>query len=333
MHLDWRDQANKAHKLNIRFSRSDVFFDAGQNTRGYSWVFDEKTLLSHFPEYQAHGVPTGQFYYSLNVTEITNKEGTQQEVETDLFDIWLSNDGNYGELHNVHRGKKMSGNDVLDVYKFFDGLFQVKKTFFCDVSSLNNNNFSIQIPLRLILAIMHSKTWYQSKLAKVSLFECFNFPTIANGYITQNNENYLQALTELQQMSLLTWYGMLAADDQAQLIEIYSDCYPGSINYSRFSSRNRKKEFDHAMQLLSKMTLQDFVTALYNASKNSGSISHGMMVLTKLLCGTVDPDSLPYKFDVNASDYWVKSRVEILLQKSLFWVKEHDDSQDNAMIL
>lgn len=332
MHLDWRDQSDQLHKLNVRFSKADFFYEPIAGNRGYSWVFSEQTMLSHFPEYSAHNIQVGQHYYGLSVCEVTKKDGSDRDDETSVLDIWLTNDGNYGELHGVHRGKKLSGNDVLDIYRFFDRLFQVKKTFFCDVSSLNNGDLSVRIPLRLILAIMTDKTWYQAKLPGVTLFECQDFPTIANGRITQSKASRDQALRELQSMTLRQWYLMLSEEGRSQLLDIYYENYREQVGHITRRTRLSTSAAANIMKTLGKLTLKDFTATVYQASKKSGNMSRSLIMLTKLLCGTTDADSQLIAVDQLAPDYWVRHRVNVLLNDSLFWVKEHEHSDSRLLL-
>jgi len=315
--LEWPDSQNHPHQLKVTFSRADKF------SANYSWFVNEKTLVNMFPEFNKGELNTGQFYYSLKVSELADskEQATQQEVE--VLSLWLTLDGLFGELRDVNKGVHLSGNDVLNIYQFFDQLFKVKNTFICDASRLVNEDDTVRIPLRLISALSSGKTWYESKLSGVTLFECSQFETVYDGVINQNKQRRSEALKELQMLPLQKWYAMLDSAGKMALRDIYvSD---GKCQAPRPKRSVRLFEKSQAQTVdFGKTTLQELTTKVYSKAKDLKQITPTLATLVKLLCD--DHENTDNKPEENRPDFWVKSRVRELMSGSLFWVKENTAS-------
>lgn len=321
-YINWVDSQDEHHLLKAIFSRSDLFYLPTNDYPGYSWVFTENALLTAFPEYRQYDINAGQFFYSLKIFELPSGQITNAS-QTEILNVWLTSDALFGELHHVGKGKNMSGNEVLNIYEYLDQLFRVKYTFICDASSLQTDDHSINIPLRLILALATGKTWYENKLSGVRLFECHEFQTVANGVVSQNIERRNLALRELQQLSLKSWYEMLNKNEQKQLYDLYLTYFDS--NKPRRSLRLKNIQiasFDNSI------SIQDLTVKIYNASKIAKTITPDLISLVELLCGG-NKLSEKLLIDKKAPDFWIKKRVNELLSGSTFWIKERKDEMTN----
>lgn len=320
--LKWLDNQNQSHLLGVHFSKSDIFFSSMNNQAGYSWFVNEDTLLTSFPEYTQYKVKPGQHYYSLKIDEVLQDLPKRQKTKTEILDLWFTLDAAYGELRHVQKGEKVNGNEVLNIYKYFDQLFRIKHTFICDVSSLSPDNGSTNIPLRLILALSTGKTWYENQLSGVKLFECKKFQTAANGKVTQNSIQRHRTLRELQQLPLIEWYTMLSAEQKMSLIELYQKYFENKTTPLRQSTRIKFYQAHKQYPLFDQTTtIQTLTSKIYQNAKMNKSITDDLIALTQLLCGKDGMDE-DQPLNSRASDFWVKSRVRELLWGSLFWIKK-----------
>lgn len=314
--LQWPESLNHHHQLKVTFSRADKF------RANYSWFVNEKTLVNMFPKFNNGALNTGQFYYSLKVSELANDKEQTAQQEVEVLSLWLTLDGLFGELRDVTKGVHLSGNDVLNIYNFFDQLFKVKNTFICDASRLVNEDETIHIPLRLISALSSGKTWYESKLKGVTLFECSQFATVSNDVINQNKEKRNEALKELQMLPLQKWYAMLDSAGKMALRDIYISDEKCQKARPRRSVRLFEKS--HAQVDFGKTTLQEFTAKVYSKAKERKEITPTLATLAKLLCdGICLYEDKHHKLDENMPDFWVKSRVRELMWGGYFWVKEY----------
>ena len=315
--LKWPTLDGKQQELHVTFSRSDKFFPP-KDLPGYSWVMTEKQLLKQFPEYAPYELKPGHCYYSLKITE----ENPKEEDNVDVLDIWMASDGQYGELHNLDKGKHLSGNDVLNIYRYFDNVFRVKNTFLCDASKIYDEKKDDSVPLRLISSIVTGKTWYENKIPGLKLFECQNFQTAANGRFTQNAAARSKALRELQALPIKKWEKMLSGNQLMTLNDLM-------VRYCRSQltqreTRNSSHQFYHQPV---NVTLKLLATKIFNHSKSEGYATKDLMSLSNLLClhkdvDLYDDDSLP---DENAHDFWVQSRVRAVMWQGLFWVAKREE--------
>lgn len=311
--LNWLDNQNVIHPLKICFSRTDEFYRPIRSHSGYSWFITENVLLNHFSEYNTYHIKPGQYYYSLTVYEACPEEAKSDDEDVMILKLWLSLDALYGELHGVHKGRELSGNEVINIYKFFDELFRIKNTFICDESKLTNEDETIRIPIRLISALSTGKTWYEEKLPGVRLFECKQFKTAHEGVITQNSITRSKALNELQNLPIKKWYEMLDATKKNILYQLFLHHF----DTDEYSFRKSTK-INH-----SEATLKELTTKIYTASKKEKKITSDLINLTKLLCeglGINSEEEVPV--DEKVADGWVKIRVKELLWNSYFWVKQ-----------
>lgn len=306
LRLDWPYQG-EVHPLKLVFSRAQRFsrdFNAGEL---YSWLLTEETLLTYFPHYGQYHIKPGQYYYCLRAYEIEKNAIGKEEHQVLAF--WLALDGFVGELRTVHSTPTFPGNAVLSLFSLLDKhLFQIKNTFICDASNLFNEDKSIKIPLRLILAlgaedVESGKTWYQRKLPGLTLFNCHHFISSANRVITQNSCLRDQALAELQALSLDSWSQMLDRERQEQLQQL------------------RDNYFDKGEA----QTLNVLVIKIHAHARAEKRITSDLALLVRLLCENtrVFKDTKPFAQD--DADFWVKSRVEELLGKSRFWLRQRDE--------
>lgn len=324
-YLNWMDLGATLHKLKVTFKRSDHFYLPTDKNSPYSWFVTENKLLTHFPELKKYQLKPGQYYYSLSVDEIQPKDDKQ--IDSSILKIWLTVDASFGEVYEVTRGKHITGNEVLNIFHYFDHLFQIKHLFLCDASRFTHGEQTI--PLRLISAIATGKTWYQSKLPGLKLFECERFETAVNGLITQNKQQRLSALHELQTLTLENWYAMLDNKQKLILIKLYKSYLgyqlrTGPCAFLDLDARNRlvrdnakltppiRPPFKH------NSTLRDLVSVIFINAKTKKSLAD-LADLSELLCGSDDLANVDKKVDENAQDYWVKSRVRELLWGSCFW--------------
>ncbi|MDR3492240.1 MAG: hypothetical protein P4M12_09410 [Gammaproteobacteria bacterium] len=318
--LNWPIKDDAVVSLKIVFSQADKFYLPKGDNAGYSWFFTERQLLSSFADYKQYPINPGQYYYSLKVYEKADKRTKEKDKE--VLNVWLSNDAKYGELHSVHKGKSLSGNDVLNIHKYFDQLFQIKNTFICDDSHIKLDKKSIKIPLRLILALVTGKTWYQTKLPGVKLFECKNFKSAHDGLITQNQDNRNLALLELQNLTLEKLYTMLGGAEQKSLVALYKNYIPHPQILHR-ATRGFLFFLTGDQTLLGvKTTLRELVTEIYEQSKADKSKLSDLECITHILCkdsGLGGEDIKPMEED--SLGYWYKVRVNELLWNSFFWIK------------
>ena len=115
--MTWVDENKKNFPIMVCFSRNNLFDE------DYSWCLQENTLLN-FPEYSSYRMATTQFYCSFMVYEQISKENNKEVLKA-----WFSQDALYGELYEVKKGNQLSGNEILNIYQYFDKLFNIKKTF------------------------------------------------------------------------------------------------------------------------------------------------------------------------------------------------------------
>lgn len=324
--LQWPDSLGHSHQLKVAFSRADRFLER------YSWFVNEQTLLNMFPDYDRDELKTGQYYYSLKVTEVCDDDDSAAPMEAEVLSLWLTLDGLFGELRDVKKGMHLSGNDVLNIYKYFDQLFQVKNTFICDASSLLAEDDTVRIPLRLISALASGKTWYEYRLPGVQLFECSQFQTVANGVINQNRERRRTALLELQNLPLSDWYAMLSPSGKIALRDIYQGGKKISAILPRRSSRLFEKHRQSNVDF-GAMTIQELTANIYNEAKQLKTVTPKLGALVNLLCeGICLDEDRNHRLDTNAPDIWIKSRVRELLWGSFFWVKENIVSEQRKVL-
>lgn len=318
-HLDWPMSKGFMHTLKVVFTRGDLFSRHFNEGELYSWLMSEESLLTYFPHYEKYKVSPGQFYYNLKVYEIC-KDSEKGKQEHEVLDVWTSEDAYVDELRTVHNGERISGNDVLDIYRYFDKyLFNTEYTFICDASKLFNQDKSIKIPLRLISALCTGQTWYQRKLPGLSLFECKNFLTIADRVITQDSFRRDKALADLQSLPLSEWSSMLD-DEKLKIFQELCGRHLPSENH----------EFGKVF------TLKDLVIKIYDDAKSKKCITSDLAALVKLLCEGTRVVKNSQKFKESDADFWLKSRVEELLGASRFWIRkraQQEISGENKEVL
>lgn len=321
--LDWPDALKNNHQLKVTFSRAESFHDE------YSWVLQEPVLLRSFSEYKHDQLSPGQLYYSLSINEVVDDD--ESTTENEILSFWLAVDGIVGELRDLKKGSSLTGNDVLAIYRYFDDILKIKHTLICDASRIENEEASINIPLRLLNALCTGQTWYQSKLPGVRLFDCKNFQSAHNGVITQNSQARSKALHELQQLPLLRWYSMLSAKNKKILLSlVLNDEVQPDERRLRSARLFNTKQSQPIEQLFGKKTVQQLAISLYNQSKKAQGISPALAQFSDLLTQGMHEDD-EMKPDRNASDFWVLQKVHTLLWGSFFWIKELEDVQTVSM--
>lgn len=321
-YLNWPDQFGENHTLKAKFSRGNLFNLSTESTEGYSWVFSEKTLLTVFDEYKPYCIPTGQYYYKMQIREITDAIPNAKQ-QNRLVNFWFTHDAKIGELRDISRGKYLSGNQAIDIYAYFMPIFQVNKMFLCDASTIHNEDDFI--PLRLISALATGKTWYEQKLPNLSLFECINFKTISGSRITQNSFLRSKALIELQQCLLIDWYEQL--DEEARKI-LYQLCQsyilPFLIDNSLITSLDERYALRGTIQYLAHL--------IYTASREAPTLTQDLAKFSNLLHIGVESLSSAQLLPT-LSPTWVPSRVKFLLQGSSYWVQYAIRQEETRNIL
>lgn len=320
--LNWPDSADNPHTLKVTFSRADHF------GKKYSWIMDEKTLLTQFSVYAGKNIQLGQRYCSLSVKEISPSEKKRKKYkhkknEIEILSVWMAMDGLVGELRDLKKGKYFSGNDILAIYSCFDQIFKIKSTLICDESRLADKKDNIRIPLRLLSALCTGKTWYEAKLPGVKLFECHKFKSAYNGLVTQNSMTRNQALQELRELRLSTWYKMLDQTGKLTLNRLFL-MLRNPENQLDKNSRRSLRLFIHRQQNIinfGKATLHELTTVLFNDSKKKRILTRELEEFSYLLCGSLNHD-YKEKVSKSESDFWVKSRVREILWGGYFWIKE-----------
>lgn len=307
-YLQWPLDNNNSCLLKINLSRRELFKEPTDSAPGYSWILNESTLLTLFPEYAKYHMRPGQLYYKITISEILNNDtnGTSKEV----IDFWMTLDGKYGELHNVHRGKNISGNTALAIYNYFDQFFKIKTTFLCDAASLPG-----EIPLCLITAIVNGKTWYEAKIPGLKLFNCEKFKSVSGEVITQNENKRLKLLSELQNLKLKDWHIMLNEEEGKDLFNLYINYFPKPTSPKKlfFFQNNDANPFTHVTH-----TLQDLAAAIYKNTRKANDVSDDLILLSQLLYSDHD-DEIRY-------DDWVQDRVNELVENSFYWIKERQEN-------
>ncbi len=319
-YLHWPDSLKKSHSLKVTFSRSDYF---GKND---SWVLDEKTLLTRFPEYTDKNSKSGQRYCSLSVKElipIEKKGRSIKKKEIEILSFWIAMNGLVGELRDLQKGKNFSGNDVLSIYSYFYQIFRIKSTFICDASRLSDKSDTVRIPLRLLSSLCTGKTWYETKLPGVKLFECHQFKSARNGFVTQHAATRNKALHELRELRLSVWYEMLNQSDKLTLINLFQ-MLPKNENSENNENRRSLRLFinheNHPI-VFGATTVQQLAVFLFDDSKTKRVITPQIEAFSQLLCGELHRDH-EERVSESESDYWVKSRVKEILWGGFFWIKE-----------
>lgn len=322
-YLKWPDHVGHERTLKGRFARGDEFTQSYNNGSTYSWFVTEDVLLNHFPEYQPYHIKQGQYYYSLRIYEISDETG---ESETELLSLWFTSDGIFGELRDLQKGKYISGNGVVGIYLFFDSLFKIKKTFLCDESKLVSEDNTTSIPLRLILSIVSGETWYQSKIPGLTLFECDRFQTSENDKITQHNKERIQAINDLQQLKLSKWYKMLKSYNQDILADLYYRYFDNGNIILRHSERLGASPHFFKMDIgKTQTTLKELAIKIYNESKIKQTVTPDLIAFSRLLCEGTYLMQNTSESENTDPDYWVKSRVNVILEQSRFWIRDRSE--------
>lgn len=302
--VSWQDARGIMHPLKASLCLSAPFYAATATNEPSSWVAEEKTILNTFSEYRRFRIPDNQFHYRLYVNEVVEDEEFNIQHQVELLTIWMTLDGLVGELFNVNKGSRLNGNDVLAIYLYFDNLFNIKSTFICDEAKIQCNETSESIPLRLIMALAIGKTWYQSRIPGIRLFECNQFPSVDIGEISQHPARRDAALADLQKLAV------------AELLTLVSPEY-----HSRLAVLQEKYQADN---------LQVLTNCIYTDSKQQKIVTPDLIFLTNILCNGIDPDGPEIKLVESDPDYWLKSRVRELLVRSRFWVKPQASLQDES---
>lgn len=294
IHLNWHDVHGdkKRHHLRVAFERDDFKFSS-EYQHDYSWCFTEKVMLTCFPGFSQRNMQTGQYYYRVNIDEQYKEKGKKNKKYFNILNVWMTLDGEYGEIHDVHKGVNLSGNDVLDIYQYFDELFQIKRVFICDESKLESAE--VYVPLRVVAAIATGKTWYESKLHGLRLFECRAFQTAANGVITQSKKGRENALYDLQQLKIKDWLEMLPNLGKLRLEKLCQQV----------------KEMNQADDI-TEMTLQAFTSDILNDARAKHAVTGPLKELRYLL------------IDLHAQPEWISERINSLIDGGRFWVKYRD---------
>lgn len=315
--INWPDSNKQNHLLEARFTRSMPL------NRSNTHFMNEKSFLTSFQEYNTYQMNTGQYYYSVTLSETCIDPESKQDLiaPKPVLKFWMTSDAQYGELADVSKGK-LSGNDLLNIYNYFDSFFKIKNTFICDASLLNHDDKSSPIFLRALLPIVTGKTWYESKLPNLSLFESKTINSIYFGEMKQNASARAKALKEVQELTLVKWSAMLDKDQNKILMDLY-------CNHIKPKAKRRSTKKKSVQKLDNKTTLQMLTTSIYNDAKNKKQITQDLLNLTKLLYADI-PKNYHIKPDDKSADYWLKSRMYILLWGSYYWIKQRDEKENTA---
>lgn len=315
-YLLWEDSKKQTYPLKVDFSRTQPFStkDAKGETEKLNLLHTEESLLASSTEYKKYDLQPNQYYYSLTV----------YEKEAIILSLWLTLDAVYGEVKEVDKGSTLSGNEVLNIYRYFDNLLQIKNTFLCDASMLSKNNETVRVRLRVITAIVTGKTWYESKIPGLTLFECKNHQSHEFGSITQNRVTRMESLIALQTLTLNKWYKMLDQNKKNSLIDLFNKSKLSSTPIkARTSLRSTTPTHQKDNIFPEKFTLKELTTTLYNQAKEKRQITSALDSLTKLLYADRDlPDNFQKPLDSKAADFEVQSHVAQLLWGSYFWIKK-----------
>lgn len=306
-YLDWTDSQKHHFPLHVTLSRDNPYD---------SYFASENTFLKLF--YPKYTIPSHQVYYNLSVRELNDNEVIQMNFTTDC---------QFGELYNIDKGTfkykhgtSLSGNEVLKIYNFFDEIIPIQKTMICDASKLPSSNPSIKLYLRLLLPIINGKTWYESKLSNISLFECKNIKVRGNVMLTQNLAKHSKIINELQHFQLRKWFKMLTKAKQKILLDLFA---------KYFNEKEEAKSENIKENLLnSSITLQQLTKAIYEQSKTASTVSNDLINLTYLLSNKTDKNGFINPKDINPKEEWVSSRIHELLWDGYYWIRtKPSDSQ------
>lgn len=318
--LDWLDNKSTPHKLSAAFTRSSAFVKSETSAwpdEFHSEFISEERLLNSFPEFKPYNIACTQCYYTFQVYEdLPDKQGALQH--TPIISMWLTTDGSYAELLNIDKGIKLTGNEVVNIYKYFDALFKPKITFLCDGATLKDEKEEQSVCLRAILSIANCKTWYESKITGLRLFEQDGFNNGVFGVVDQNPTRRNKALHELQCLTLNNWHKMLNDKQQKILVNLYK----------KYVNKSDKTE----IVLDQETTLQKLTQLILLASqKNHPKLSMDLITLSNLLHTDMH---MPYAYqtypDVIEKDFWVKSRMYELIWNSFYWIKTQSDEKEGS---
>lgn len=164
--LHWPHATNQ----NIEIHFSEFKFKTNPKESDYfSWVFSEKEFLKlhHYPD----TTPNVRSYYRLKVFETSGENNSTKPL---LVDTWVSQDGTFGEIRDLNKGRVLSGTDAMDIADFFHThLFETKKTYLCDSSrssAIQDEDEEGVIIFRILMAIAYGKTWYMRRYFIPSTF-------------------------------------------------------------------------------------------------------------------------------------------------------------------
>lgn len=318
--LDWLDSKSMPHKLSASFTRASMFVRSEKSNwpvEFQSEFISEERLLNSFPEFKPYNIAPNQYYYTFEVHEdLPDKQGALQH--TSIISMWFTTDGHYAELLSINKGTKLTGNEVVNIYKYFDTLFKPKTTLLCDGATLKDEKEEQSVCLRAILSIANDKTWYESKIAGLKLFEPKDFNNGLFGVVDQNSNRRNKALHELQCLTLNDWHKML--DDKQQKILV--NLYKKYINKSDKTETILDKE----------TTLQKLVQLiLLDSQKHHPALSMDLITLSSLLHTDMHmPYAYETKPDISEKDFWVKSRMYELIWNSFYWIKTQSDEKEGS---
>ncbi len=314
--FQWPNSNGKPETLRASFARSCVLNKSTSN------FVNEETLYNQFPEYAKYKPKLGQFCYSLTVSEPDPDK--KNSAGHRIFRMWLTLDGTCSELHTIARGK-LSGNEIIEMYKYFDAFFKPKHAIVCDAAELTTNEDDPQsVKLRVIAALATNCTWYEGKIPGLTLFPCKNLKSVYFDSMDQTPAGRNKALRELQQLPLHKWFEMLNNDDKNTLAQLY-DTYlrPKPILLKRSKrTRNTPADEKHSQIRIidKKSTLKDLAICVYNNAKLQKKLTPDLLNFTKLIYGDMDSD-FNMQPDDKQKDYWVKVRARELLWGSYYWIK------------
>lgn len=250
-----------------------------------SYAMSEKQALinmGNYDEKQSYAIKN----YHVDICESTEKNRL-------ILNLKMTVNGKQGELYSLHRGEKMTGNEVLALGEQVQRLMGVETSYLQDMAVIEKfsaNN--IHISMRVVMSIAYGKTWYM-KHANYKPVTCQNWQSGWNShlYYSQDENQYNQAIQQLQ--SLQNLQSFLPKAQTILLAEL-------------IKTNQAKLHHD-----VSKITLQELVAAVLDTTKSCDLINAiNQMQTLDIILKLSDYHSKLRKIDDTSTDLYIGSHFD-----------------------